>query len=121
MNEKHPALTGTDYLSIAEGCAHVQAITGQKVRPSTNAFWRWERKGIKARSGERVKLRHVRIGGKIYTRPDWIEQFLNELADADAEHFDAQPERSHVRVEPERTKRTEHDQARARLQASGLL
>ncbi len=57
-------------------------------RPSTNCLWRWARKGVNARSGKRVRLQHIRIGGKIFTRLSWVEEFGRELAEADAAHFD---------------------------------
>jgi len=57
-------------------------------RPSTNCLWRWCRKGVLARSGERIRLQHIRIGGKIFTTPAWLEQFGKALAEADAAHFD---------------------------------
>ncbi|HPM22957.1 MAG TPA: hypothetical protein PLP66_03580 [Phycisphaerae bacterium] len=57
-------------------------------RPSTNCVWRWCRRGVKSRNGERVRLQHLRIGGMIYTTPGWLEQFGRALADADAKYFD---------------------------------
>ena len=56
-------------------------------RPSVNCIWRWCRKGVLARSGERIRLQHVRIGGKLYTTADWLSQFGQTLADADASYF----------------------------------
>jgi hypothetical protein len=58
-------------------------------RPSTNAMWRWCRKGIQSRGGDRIRLEHVRLGGRVYTRADWIIAFGKKLAEADAAHFDA--------------------------------
>ena len=57
-------------------------------RPSTNCIWRWCRKGVLSRGGERVRLQHVRIGGKIFTVARWIHEFGQRLADADAKYFD---------------------------------
>jgi len=57
-------------------------------RPSTNCLWRWCRRGILSRGGERVRLEHRRIGGKIFTAPDWLEEFGRKLAEADTRHFD---------------------------------
>lgn len=58
-------------------------------RPSTNCMWRWCRKGVLARSGERIRLEHVRIGGRIFTRPNWVEEFSQRLTAADVSYFDA--------------------------------
>ena len=56
-------------------------------RPSTNCMWRWCRRGVLSRTGERVHLRHVRIGGKIFTTARWLDEFGNRLTEADAAHF----------------------------------
>lgn len=57
-------------------------------RPSTNCLWRWCRRGVRSRGGERVRLEHRRIGGKIFTTPDWLDEFGRKLAEADTRHFD---------------------------------
>ena len=57
-------------------------------RPSTNCLWRWCRRGVLSRGGERVRLEHRRIGGKIFTAPDWLDEFGRKLAEADTRHFD---------------------------------
>jgi hypothetical protein len=63
-------------------------------RPSTNCMWRWCRKGVLARSGDRVRLQHIRMGGKLYTTSQWVQEFGRRLAEADARYFDrAAPER----------------------------
>jgi hypothetical protein len=41
-------------------------------RPTASTVHRWVIKGI--HGGH--KLRSVRIGGRIYTKPEWIEEFL---------------------------------------------
>lgn len=56
---------------------------------SPNCVWRWCRRGVLARTGERVRLEHIRVGGKLYTTPRWIEEFGRRLAEADASYFDA--------------------------------
>jgi len=61
---------------------------------SPNCIWRWCRRGVLARTGERVRLEHVRIGGKLYTTPRWIDEFGRRLADADAEYFEIADEES---------------------------
>jgi hypothetical protein len=57
-------------------------------RPSTNCIWRWCRRGVLARGGERVRLQHARVGGMIYTTAAWLEEFGRKLAEADAKYFD---------------------------------
>jgi len=70
------------YLTLA------QAGRNAPGQPSPNCLWRWCRKGVIARNGQRVRLQHVRIGGKLYTTARWIEEFGLRLAQADAEYFD---------------------------------
>ncbi len=57
-------------------------------RPSSASVWRWARRGIKARSGKQIHLQHIRAGGRVLVRPEWLDQFFKELAAADSEHFD---------------------------------
>lgn len=75
-------------------------------RPSSNCVWRWCREGVKAASGTRVRLKHVRFGSRIYTTRQWLNDFGLALAEADAAHFD-RDEQSHA-PEPSRrpTKRS---------------
>jgi len=56
-------------------------------RPSTNCLWRWCRRGVIARGGERVRLQHVRAGGKIFTTAPWVDEFVRRLASADEKYF----------------------------------
>ncbi len=75
MHELDVHVTLTEAAKIAPG------------RPSTNCMWRWCRRGVLSRTGERVHLRHVRIGGKIFTTARWLDEFGNRLAEADVAHF----------------------------------
>ena len=55
-------------------------------RISSNAIWRWCRKGV---SG--IHLEHVRIGGRIFTSPDALNRFVNALAEADVSRLNPAP------------------------------
>ena len=44
-------------------------------RPSPATVWRWCHKGVKA-NGERVRLRSVRIGGKVYATVEDVQRFI---------------------------------------------
>ncbi len=57
--------------------------------PSTNCIWRWCRRGVLARSRQRIRLRHIRAGGKVMTTAAWIAEFCSTLAKADAAYFEA--------------------------------
>lgn len=106
--------------------------------PTPNCVWRWCRRGVLARAGGRVRLQHVRIGGKLFTTARWLDEFGQRLADADAAYFeiaDPEPcvERAAGSTPPRRSARTRRssrqvDQAdearrariRAELDAEGI-
>jgi hypothetical protein len=71
-------------------------------RPSANCMWRWARRGVLARSGQRIKLEHLRVGGKIFTTPAWVREFGQRLAAADATYFDRQNAAPPAPVSPPR-------------------
>jgi hypothetical protein len=71
-----------DYLTLTE------AANLTPGRPSANCLWRWCRRGVISRSGERVRLQHARMGGKIFTTTAWLEEFGRRLADADRRYFE---------------------------------
>lgn len=87
-------------------------------RPSSNAIWRWARKGLKSRSGQRVRLKHIRCGGRIYTTPESLEQFFTAVAEADAQYFQERhhPDQPRPRTDKQRQRdidRAEHELAEA--------
>ncbi|MBI1190042.1 MAG: hypothetical protein GC200_05095 [Tepidisphaera sp.] len=47
------------------------------------AIWRWCRKGIKARSGQRVYLKHIRSGRRLLTTQTWLDEFHADLTRED--------------------------------------
>jgi hypothetical protein len=91
-------------------------------RPHTSCLWRWCRKGVIARNGERVRLRHLRIGGKIFTSRDWLADFGSRLASADAAHFERvaadEPQRPVVPSQQQRLEQIEA--ARRSLAEAGI-
>lgn len=98
-------------------------------RPSANCIWRWCRRGVLARNGERVRLEHVRIGGKIFTTRAWLDEFGRRLATADAAYFAAAdaaaPASDHEESTTRRSKSKERRQAEiaaaeAELDARGV-
>ncbi len=57
-------------------------------RPHASAVWRWARRGLLPRGGgDRVHLRYVRVGAKLYTREEWLVVFFTACADGDKDHF----------------------------------
>ncbi|MBX3322230.1 MAG: DUF1580 domain-containing protein [Phycisphaeraceae bacterium] len=77
----------TKYLSLAEAAKFAPG------RPTPNCVWRWCRKGVQTRGGERVRLKHARFGGKIFTTRVWLHSFAEALAERDAEYFSLDDER----------------------------
>lgn len=57
-------------------------------RPNISTLWRWARRGVRSRGGSRVRLKHVRLGGRLFTSSAWLGEFGEALAAADAAHFD---------------------------------
>lgn len=98
-----------------------QAAQLAPTRPSANAVWRWCRRGLKARSGKRVYLKHVRVGGRVFTTAEDVNRFFVELAEADREHFEA-PSAEAVLTRMRRTEEQRKDataRAEAELQRQG--
>jgi len=102
-------------------------------RPSPNCVWRWCREGVKAASGQRVRLKHVRFGSRIYTTRQWLSAFGLALAEADAAHFERGEQATEVSAPPTSPRRSgrsrgtardearrRHDQAERELEEAGL-
>lgn len=89
-------------------------------RPSSNCVWRWCREGVKAASGTRVRLKHVRFGSRIFTTRQWLNDFGLALAQADTAHFqrdeNAPATRQQTKPKPpsNRARRAASDDARRR-------
>ena len=68
----------------------LQRMLGRRQNPTTT--WRWISLGVKA-GDRRVKLRAVKVGGKLYATPDDVQRFIDEqnLPTVDD---DDQPDRS---------------------------
>jgi hypothetical protein len=47
---------------------------------------------VLARTGDRVRLRHIRAGGKVLTTSVWVDEFTSALAAADTAYFAAKQE-----------------------------
>ena len=107
-----------------------QAAQRAPGRPSSNCCWRWCRCGVLSRGGERVYLRHVRVGGRVYTSKQWLDEFGQTLAEADAKYFrrhedgaapppvPSRPKRRQQRFEKHR--RDTIDKASEELEDAGL-
>lgn len=70
---------------------HISLIKAVRIVPgdvSPNCLWRSCWQGVLSRSGERIKPQHVRVGGKLFTTARWIAEFVQRLAEANADYFD---------------------------------
>jgi hypothetical protein len=52
-------------------------------QPSPAAIWRWCRKGVVARDGQRIYLEHRRYGRRLFTTRSALDDFAKAVADAD--------------------------------------
>lgn len=104
----------------------IEAANRTPGRPSTNCVWRWCRKGVLTRKGDRIRLQHARIGGKLFTSAVWLDEFGQRVAAADAEYFDANqpPSAPFRRQRPlnryEQQRQDQIDRARCELDAAGI-
>jgi protein gp37 len=89
-------------------------------RTSSNSVWRWARKGVKARNGEIVHLRHVRMGGLVLIPEPALGEFFQEMAAADAQHFTPAPAPAPAPLPVKRGRRSADHQAMQFLKARGL-
>jgi len=70
-----------DYLTLSQAARLVPG------RLAASTLWRWHRRGVRAASGQRVRLRCVRFGRRLYTTAEWLEEFSRRLAEADGRHY----------------------------------
>lgn len=94
-------------------------------RPSANCLWRWCRRGVLARNGQRVRLQHVRMGNTIYTKAEWLDEFGHRLAEADALQFDSEGQDTSTGTSREpaslnQQRRREIESAERELDESGI-
>ena len=115
--EANPLLVNREeYLTFA------QASHRCPFRPSISTIWRWARKGLKARSGRLIRLRHLRMGRRLVTTTEWLADFFDRLADADCEDAESSP----GKYEPKRGKsdgsrrQREIEAAEAALRQEGI-
>lgn len=103
-----------DHITLA------QAANLSPGRPSSCAVWRWCRTGIKARSGGRIRLDHIRAGGRIFTTEADLQIFFERVAQADRDHFDAKPT-STPKPKTSRQRLRSIEQAETVLAEGGIL
>lgn len=82
-------------------------------QPTVATLWRWARRGVLARNGTRIQLRHIRVGGRVYTTEQWLHEFFEAVMAADLSTLPWQ--------HPNRAPLPQiHDAADARLREEGM-
>ena len=65
-------------ISFAEATRRVpSARSGSQLHPNT--IWRWAKRGLKTRNGQRVYLETVRLGGANFTSVEALSRFFAAL------------------------------------------
>ena len=72
-----PASMDSDYITMSQAARLLPS------RPSSGTVWRWCRRGVRSATNQLIQLRHVRFGKRLYTRPAWLAEFGERLAQAD--------------------------------------
>lgn len=103
-----------DYIDLPEAARRTPG------RPHVASLWRWMRRGVKVRSGERVTLNHIRVGGKLYTTEADLAAFFAEVSEADRAHFNGQPDPP-PRPQTDRQRERSIERAEAVLAKGGIL
>ncbi len=66
-------------LPFSRAVRHIPSLrSGRPVAPAT--LWRWSKEGVLARSGERVKLETIRVGGSSCTSLEALKRFFARLS-----------------------------------------
>lgn len=77
-------------------------------RPSLSTLWRWSLQGVKGPNGDRVKLRTIKSGGRVFVSREAVDAFLAAM------NGDAEPQETETEV----TRRSR--EARAALEKLGV-
>lgn len=75
----------SEFLTLA------QAARECPVEVTPHSVWRWARRGLKSRSGEVVRLEHVRAGRRVLIPRDALARFFEAVAFADMRSTDSAP------------------------------
>ena len=54
-------------------------------RPSASTPWRWAKKGVGG-----IHLQHIRVGGRVLTTPEWVEEFIAACNQTAAERAESE-------------------------------
>lgn len=74
--------------------ANIDCVKAAKIipgRPSSDTVWRWMTKGVKLPNGERLRLDHIRVGGKLFTTETNVRDFIAANTAAHVAAADAPP------------------------------
>jgi hypothetical protein len=112
-------LTNETLVTLAEAARHIPARSGKRIHCST--IWRWHAKGVWTRSGRRVRLEALRLGGRVLTSVEALERFGVELAAANLIDDEPAPSRSSRPRTPSKKQRAaEIERAVAECEDAGI-
>ena len=75
-----------------------KAIRHLPRRFTASTIWRWVRYGLTTPSGHVVYLRHIKLGGGLFTTTKWLDEFFRDAAEEDRtgwRHTVRRPARRH--------------------------
>lgn len=74
-----------------------KAIRHLPRRFTASTVWRWVRYGLKTPSGRVVYLRHIKLGGGLYTTAKWLDEFFLAVTTEDQTGWCRGPQRRAAR------------------------
>ena len=104
-----------NYLTLSQAANSLQQKTQRA------SVWRWCRYGLKSVNGQKIYLKHYRIGREILTTQEDLDNFFKYLAQADMEHFGKDKPKPARRIIPPKPNKKAQEQAENELRASGIL
>lgn len=120
-------MSSNEYMTLEQAVELMSQRLGTPV--TYQQVYRWVRLGTRGRDGTTHKIKHVRAGHRVYTKQQWIDDYMNALAAADDAHFAEKkyvptPRRHRIKRRriPAVTKRTHcpTDMERAEAEAEAL-
>jgi hypothetical protein len=88
----------------------IRNVCGQS--PHRSTVIRWATKGVLDRGGQQVRLQTKRIGGRYYSHPDWVREFIDRISEEPG-----RPPQVEIRSEHKR----QRDTASAKAQLDEIL
>jgi hypothetical protein len=65
------------YIKLQDAVEYIHKLTGVRVPKPT--LYSWSRDGKATYDGQRAKLKTTVRFGRLYTREDWVDEFLRQV------------------------------------------